>query len=76
MADSDSIDNTASKEKQDVDTFVDNTCYEKIPCKQSSDGAWVRAVLTTSRKCVFGRRTGQPDGEDCWQTHPYCHLVL
>ena len=38
MADSDSIDNTASKEKQDVDTFVDNTCYEKIPRKQSSDG--------------------------------------
>ena len=34
MADSDSIGNTGSKEEQNVDIFVDNTCNEKIPSKQ------------------------------------------
>ena len=34
MADSDSIDSIGSKEKQDVDIFVNNTCYEKTSSKQ------------------------------------------
>ena len=37
MADSDSIDSIGSKEKQDVDIFVNNTGYEKTSSKQGSE---------------------------------------
>ena len=79
MADSDS---TGSKEKQDVDIFVDNHLL-KIPNMQESekniavelaDMVSIGAVLTTGGKCVFGGRTGY--SLMVKNTGPNCHLVL
>ena len=50
MADSDSVD---SKEKQEIDTSVDNVCYAKIPSKEGSGkNAAVELVGVVDKGCV------------------------
>ena len=73
MADSDS---TGSKEKQEVDIFVDNHLL-KIPNMQGSEKniavELADMVSRGSTDYVFGGRTGYNGGEEYW---PLCHSVV